>query len=245
MGGGVATDDEEGPQSHGGDLTVPLPAVLIGLGWIIGSAILGGAVGYGIGALVEFFVDGETDEADIAVLGLRGSGKTTLIRHMKDGIIRDSPDAEATLVPENYDGFLIQITDDTKLSIRSGRDVPGSPDYYCDWEEEFKSATHVLYLMNAHRASSETRYRKSVLRDIKKLRAWCRDEDRDSHGFVPEIWIVGTHCDLIERYSSENEGEFEDRVRSESGFEEIRMMMEEYIVRSVLGSLVDSDSADD
>ena len=222
---------------------MPLPLILAGLGWILGSALLGGAVGYGIGALVEFFVD--VDKARIAVLGPRGSGKTTLIRYMRGGIIRDFPNAEATSVPEKYDGFLIKIADDIKLSIKSGRDVPGSPDYYGDWEEQFKDATHVIYLMNAHRVSTEEHYRSSVLRDIRKLRKWYSDEEKDPERIVPEIWIVGSHCDRIERNSTESEGEFEDRVKSEIGFEEIRMTMDKYGVRFVFGSLVDSDAADD
>ena len=221
---------------------MPLPLILAGLIWIIGPAILGGAVGFGISRLVEFLID---DETVFAVLGPRGSGKTTLIRYMKDGIIGGYPEAEATLVPEKYDGFSIEIGEDTTVHIKSGRDVPGSPDYYDSWEEEFKSATHVLYLMNAKKASAEKRYRNSILRDIKKLRSWCSEADKDPERFVPKISIVGTHCDLIERCSSENKGEFEDRVRCKSGCEEIRMTMEKYVVRFVLGSLRDSDAADD
>lgn len=221
---------------------MPLPAILAGLWWIVGPAILGGASVYGASKLVGFFLDDEADEIGIAVLGPRGSGKTTLIRYLSDEIIFEYP--SATSVPDKYDGFSIKRGENA-IHIKSGRDVPGSPDFYSAWEEEFKNASLVLYLMNAYKASVDKRYRNSILRDIKKLRTWCCDEDRDPERFVPEIWIVGTHCDLIDQESSENRGEFEDRVRKESGFDEIRMTMGKYIVTSVLGSLKDFDVANE
>ena len=221
---------------------MPLPLILAGLGWIIGPAILGGGAGYGIAVLVESLLN---DVNHIAVLGRCGTGKTTLIHYMRDGIIRDYPNAETT-GPEKFEAFSTTIGD-KKIRIGSGRDVPGVPNYYSDWKAEFKSATHVLYLMDVHTASADIRYRKSILNDIKKLCAWCEDADRDPEQSVPKIRIVGTHCDLIERTLSEKRGEFEERVKNNSGFEKIMMTIEKYVdkVRVVFGCLRDSDAADD
>ena len=108
-------------------------------------------------------------ESRIAVLGLRGSGKTTIKRYLTDFIDKNEND---------------------KRYFKIGRDIAGSPDYYDDWKKEFECSTHVLYLMNVHKAISDIRNRKSVLRDIKKIRAWCEDL-KNAKKSVPKISIVG------------------------------------------------------
>jgi GTPase SAR1 family protein len=118
----------------------------------------------------------------IAILGPRAAGKTTLYDYLQDGTVATA--RSQTIAPTKRDALRHK---DLRLSIKKGRDVPGSDVHYPEWRRLFKKADIVFYVFDAHLTRTELDYRERLSRDGRQLRKWGADKK--------VIYLVGTHRD--------------------------------------------------
>lgn len=135
----------------------------------------------------------------IAVLGPREAGKTTLIKFLLQGKL--SEEYVATSKPEKYSGKAYSLQD-LELKIKDTTDVPGDIQSHDSWEQLYKEADLVLYLVDAKKLhDSDADYEKTVLTDMRHIGEWF-DVRKEN---PPITFLVATHCDVISEYADQPE----------------------------------------
>jgi hypothetical protein len=121
---------------------------------------------------------------DVAVLGPRAAGKTTLFDFLVESDRASGP-YTPTLTPKNTDWYR-----NTKIgvTIEKGVDVPGKESAYPFWQQAFGSADFVFYLFDAHRLRTVKGYRVVVLREARLFKTWGTEGKR--------VMMIGTHADV-------------------------------------------------
>ena len=176
---------------------------------IVGAVLASVAVG----AVLEYL-----KWKKFAVLGERSTGKTTLINFLTKGTL--SKEYIQTLSPEKTEANNFRL-EDLELKIKESIDVPGSADFYGDWEKIVQDADIVLYLLRSDKLMAGNKHiEERVKRDMGQIGRWLK---KDSQDFP--LFIIGTHCDLTDpdlTQLPENErGDYEDKLRGMSIFQEI------------------------
>jgi hypothetical protein len=120
---------------------------------------------------------------DIALLGRRLSGKTTLYEFLAHGV--STPDApEGTVGPTPTAQFRNK---DLGLTVHRGLDLPGADHFYPDWERQFRKSSKAFYLFDAHELRTNLEYADWVRLDGKKIKEWGTAGKR--------VMLLGTHAD--------------------------------------------------
>lgn len=131
------------------------------------------------------------DQRTVAILGARQTGKTALLRLLRD---IDAPEAA---LPSTASGavsgrFELDIKGET-IKFALPRDLPGSDGFgQAEWKEAFGDADHVWYLFRADliaRGDPETT--QMVRTHLELLKKWRSAVS----GKTPQIILVGTWAD--------------------------------------------------
>jgi hypothetical protein len=179
---------------------MPLP-IIIGIAAAVAAAIVGGTIALNWNQIVL-----ELKGKRLAVIGERQVGKTTLITYLKDGSV--PAEYRETVVPEKAKGERIQLNT-LQLDIKTTMDVPGTKDYYADWQKYYRESDYVLYLLRADRLlAGDAATQSRVLSDFHHIESW-----RKQHSSPPTLLLIGTHCDLDPNYASTSAGNYSDRFR--------------------------------
>jgi len=176
---------------------------------ILGVVIIAGLVfGGGTATWVywdEILVSWEGKK--VAVLGSRAVGKTCLIKFLSEGTIPESyvqTVASKKTKPRRFN------LEDLDLKIKESLDVSGSKDAYALWKEIVSKADIVMYLMRADRLiAGDVDVEKRIKADLNHISEWM--EERSPR---PDLFLIGTHCDLDQEYNTLTEdkvGDYQDR----------------------------------
>ena len=97
-----------------------------------------------------------------------------------------------TLIAEKTESNRLDLKD-LELEIEESKDVPGSEDFYGDWESITKKADVVLYLLRVDELMAGNKQTEErVKRDMGHIGKWMKKTPK-----VP-LFIIGTHCDLTD-----------------------------------------------
>lgn len=209
---------------------MPFPLILIAIGPFILAALGGGIGGLIVGLVIEVLIEKLTGK-EVAIIGARRSGKTTLASYLSSG-----------LIPENYEQTLGKnilpgrtlVLSDLKLKIYEINDVGGDKDYYKDWKEVVTKCEIVYYLANADEIMAKMETRKRVLADVKHLSGWLLENPGK------KVFFIGTHCDLISAYTKltpDNIGDFKDAFFKNEEMKEVALRLRAVDAGLILGSL--------
>ncbi|KPF86309.1 hypothetical protein IP70_08370 [alpha proteobacterium AAP38] len=136
----------------------------------------------------------ENKGKNLAVLGPRDSGKTTLVKFLLNGEI--SEEYVATAKPEKFSGRKLKLKD-LELVINDTIDVPGDIRSHDDWARLYMYADIALYLVDASRIDTgDEKYEATVRGEMRHIGEWF-NERKDK---PPRFFLVATHCDLIPEY---------------------------------------------
>jgi GTPase SAR1 family protein len=138
----------------------------------------------------------------VALLGQRGTGKTTLYNYLTDRKMDGPP--EPTLAPEPR-GW--NKNDKVGLNLKGGYDVPGGEANYRDWQDVFASASKVFYLFDAHKLRlSLDGHQQRISDDGKALRDWAKG------AHAKRIMLLGTHADTDPRCREVPIHQYQDEI---------------------------------
>ena len=176
--------------------------------WLL---LLGGAAAL---ALLDEKVKGKK----FAVLGERSTGKTALINFLTKGTF--STENTQTLIAEKTESNRLELKD-LELEIEESKDVPGSEDFYGEWESITKKADVVLYLLRVDELMAGNKQTEErVKRDMGQIGKWMKETPKEF-----PLFIIGTHCDLTDpdltKLPKNKKGYYEDKLRGMSIFREI------------------------
>jgi hypothetical protein len=144
----------------------------------------------------------------LAVLGARGVGKTHLYKFLTSGSI--SPDYSQTTIGIKMSPRRFKL-DTLNISIKEGMDVSGDEAAHAQWKELVGSADIVCYLMRADLIlNNDVATKKRVKADINAIHVWL--EEREKRGRRQDFFIVGTHCDYVDGYTSSTDDRHGDFV---------------------------------
>ena len=84
------------------------------------------------------------------------------------------------------------------LKLKDTLDLPGSKDQYPEWKQLLVKSDVVLYLLRADRLIIGDKMVEARVRDdVKHIGEWL-----DARSPRPQLFVIGTHCDLDEEYQS-------------------------------------------
>jgi len=203
---------------------VVLPIIV---GALIVTALVGGAYALNWGRLRRaFFGKG------IAVLGARGVGKTTLRTFLSTGTIPEK--YVVTDIGVKSEGRTFQLRD-LELSIKDGRDVGGDKQLYGLWKKSVLASDIVLLLVRSDKLfERDPTVEKRALADAQQISRWLEKKSEE-----PDVYLVGTHLDLVSDSISVEERR--DHFRKLSSVSRIARQLRIDGSRIVLGSLVSKD----
>lgn len=145
---------------------------------------------------------------EIAVLGPRKAGKTTLIKFLKTGKVdRSYRETTAESFGVTNESFSYKGDLDSgsiPVVLKEGMDVAGAKGFYPRWKKLAQSADLILYLFQADRVlEGDEEHRRRIREDAGQLKNWLA-----GHPGSPDVYLVATHCDkhedfkLVERESA-------------------------------------------
>lgn len=173
--------------------------VLPVLAW--GAFALVGAVAGGVYAYSKWW-----DGKSIAVLGGRGTGKTTLLNYFATKKITAS--YEQTDTKQHYSGMTVKI-DDLMLKIREGYDIGGSSINHSTWREQIDNSDVVFYIVDISRVVGKDKnqqYIDNTLNDIGAIADKVSNRKEKMH-----IIILVTHADKCPEFHKDKQA-FEKKV---------------------------------
>ncbi len=177
---------------------------------VLASVFIGGAAVGIVTSLAIDAVERAWKGKSLAVLGARGTGKTTLLRFLESGSIPTN--YKQTIAPEKISSNKIQLKE-LSLILRETFDLSGDKAAYGEWKQLYDKADIVLYLLRADRIMSGDKEMESrVLNDMRHIGAWQKERAKR-----PQVFIIGTHCDLDAVYvraaSNNRPADYEDSFR--------------------------------
>lgn len=100
----------------------------------------------GIAALVVS-VFKKTDSVNLAVLGMRQTGKTHLFNALRDKWTENPPDQTNI---EEIPQFTYTFPDGKKLTFKATKDIGGDDSFMCEYKGLLESSTHIFYFCNVY-----------------------------------------------------------------------------------------------
>lgn len=179
------------------------------------------------------------DGKSIAVLGGRGTGKTTLLNYFATKKITTA--YEQTGNKERYSGMTVEV-DGLTLKVKEGYDVSGSSMNRGTWREQIDGADVVFYIVNISRVigqGKDSRYIDDTIEDIKAIADKVSNRREKMH-----IIILATHADKCSEFHSDKHA-FEKKVARSQVIEtaEIAFGGTDYC-KVIIGSLKDTTEAE-
>ena len=133
----------------------------------------------------------------IAILGPKGSGKTTFLNHLR-GI---NSSAQEGTGREDYKTFTFTLNDGKKIKIKSGTDIGGGADYKRLYEEMIKDSDAVIIIFDVNRYLNDKKGSEADKRTYQQLThvrfKFIHDRIIKTQGKIdPErIAVIGSHKD--------------------------------------------------
>lgn len=206
--------------------------VLPVLAW--GAFALVGAVAGGVYAYSKWW-----DGKSIAVLGGRGTGKTTLLNYFATKKITAS--YEQTDTKQRYSGMTVKMGDLT-LKIKEGYDVGGTSFNHSTWREQIDNSDVVFYIVDISRVirqDKDQQYINNTINDIEAIADNVSGRKDKMH-----IIILATHADKCPEFYKDKQA-FEKKVARSQVIEtaEIAFGGADYC-KVIIGSLKDTTEAE-
>lgn len=206
--------------------------VLPVLAW--GAIALVGAVAGGAYAYSKWW-----DGKSIAVLGGRGTGKTTLLNYFDTKEVITT--YEQTDTKKRYSGMTVKIGDLT-LKIKDGYDIGGSSINHGTWREQIDNSDVVFYIVDISRVigqAKDEQYINNTLNDIRAIADKVSNRKEKMH-----IIILATHADKCSAFHKDKQA-FEKKVARSQVIEtaEIAFGGTNYC-KVIIGSLKDTTEAE-
>ena len=186
---------------------------------IVGAGLVAGAAAVGFAGIIAAIAEALKGKR-LAVLGEGKVGKTVLIDFLTKGVF--SKEYVRTVYPKDTEANDFKL-EDLELKINESRDVPGNDDYYSDWEDIFKKANIVLYLlrtdklMEGHKPTEDR-----VKKDMGQIGRWLKKYPKKF-----PLLIVGTYCDLttpdLTMLPEDERRAYENKIRGMPIFQEIAL----------------------
>lgn len=159
---------------------------------------------------------------NIAVLGQRATGKTTLLKFLINGEITVA--YEQTLMKKKItkqkklQSKKIHLSD---LELKSSKasscinpdsyDVGGSEDQHAIWKEVSTDADVLIYLFDVNKWLSNSQLESQIESDIKVIERIIRDKPSQ------KIMLIGTHLDQDEEYNAAKDKiAYKDEIKGET-----------------------------
>lgn len=138
------------------------------------------------------------DGNSIAVLGMKGSGKTTFLHNLSGGAI---PLGEGTSL-ENYKEFKIVIDNKKEIKIKSGEDIPGSDSFFGMYEKLIKEKDITFFFFNAYEFLNNNEYKKKTKQRLYLIFTVISQKYNEGGKGLDELKkryaIIGTHSDKFD-----------------------------------------------
>lgn len=189
------------------------------------------------------------DGKSIAVLGGRGTGKTTLLNYFDTKKITTA--YEQTDTKQRYSGMTVKM-DGLTLKVKEGYDVSGSSMNHGTWREQIDGADVVFYIVDISRVIGQGKdqyYIDNTKNDIEAIAKEVENRrikvDKSSnHKVKMHIIILATHADKCPEFHTDRQA-FEKKVaRSQViGTAEIEFGGTDYC-KVIIGSLKDTTEAE-
>ena len=183
---------------------MPLPLIPIFIALAVGG-VTGGAIASNW-ENITYALQGK----NIAVLGARAVGKTTLLKYMEKGILIER--YKQTVDKQAIERKHIQLGD-LDIRINKTADVSGDKAAYGVWKKLFEDADVVLYIVRTdmllkHDLSAEKRAED----DLKQIQGWIKECKSNK-----QFFIVGNHWDSDPDFKNlvpSQIGDYVDRFRA-------------------------------
>lgn len=158
-----------------------------------GMTLVGGAASFLAFKKTDLFNKKKT--IGLAVLGLKGSGKTTLQNYLRNTSHGGSTPLTGTSLHE------VRITSgDRTIIIKSGKDVSGSDEAIThQYEELIEQCDHILFITDANRLNKNKEYHKKSRGLLNKINKKLKTEKDEK-----KLILIGSHKDLLEKADKSN-----------------------------------------
>lgn len=133
--------------------------------------------------------------SSIAVLGMKGSGKTTFLHNVSGGTI---PLGEGTSL-ENYKEFKILIND-KEIKIKSGEDIPGSDSFFGMYEKLIEEKDITFFFFNAYEFLNNNEYKKKTKQRLYLIFTVLSKKGKGLDELKKRYAIIGTHSDKFDNH---------------------------------------------
>lgn len=129
--------------------------------------------------------------SSIAVLGMKGSGKTTFLHNISDGEIAIG---EGTSI-NKYKSFYVKFGDDKTMKIYSGDDIPGGDDFVRSYEEMILKSYICFFVFNAYLYLNNEKYRKET--NMRMFHIYDKIQKKNPDVMNKKYAIIATHLDKL------------------------------------------------
>lgn len=184
---------------------MPLPLIVVWIGIGVASLLVGTSIAVKWDD-IQIALKGKR----LAVFGARGVGKTHLIEFLATGSI--PAEYKQTVAPEKATSRRFQLKE-LDLKVKDTLDISGDKAAYGEWKELYNQADVVFYLLRADRLiTGDKEVEIRVKQDLHHIGDWLKERGPQR----PNLFIVGTHCDLDDNFNKlpkDKIGEYVDRFQ--------------------------------
>lgn len=184
--------------------SMPLPLFPIVIAFTVGG-VAGGAVASNWENIMY-----EIEGKQIAVLGARAVGKTTLLKYMEKGILIER--YKQTLDKQEIERKHIQLGN-LDIKLKKTDDVSGSKDAYGVWKKLFEESDLILYIVRTDMLlKHDSKTEKRVEDDLRQIQDWIKECKSKK-----QFFIVGNHWDTdpgFKNLTPSQMGDYVDRFRA-------------------------------
>jgi GTPase SAR1 family protein len=146
---------------------------------------------------------------NITILGAIETGKTTLHKYLREGVIVTEHDAtkRKTTVEKNY-----YKLGELELLIKEGTDISGQQDFLKDWKEIFRTCDICFYMFDTSKIyNGDKEYIEKIYFHLTHMDNWKKE-----FKINPYLIMIGGFADKIPEYHTLNKSNiqlFEQKIR--------------------------------
>jgi len=177
----------------------------------------------------------------IAVLGARGVGKTTLLKYIEKGMIAKHGQ---TIAKQEIESKHLKLGD-IDIRLKKTEDVPGDTVAYGVWKKLFDESDLIFYVVRTDMLlKNDLATEKRSEDDLKQIQGWIKESKSKK-----QFFIIGNHWDsdpTFKNLTDETEGNYSDRFRSLPIVKQMTQLAGgNASVKFALGSLANKKYADE
>lgn len=177
---------------------------------------------------------------NLAILGARKSGKSTIHKFIEEGVIYAEYEYKPSHEVNKTKGGKLKIAD-LDLYIKAGRDVTGDPER-AQWNEVIEISDFTMYVFRIDWIiEGKKDYQKRIMDDLKSISKTVIERQRNNPKF--RACLLGTHFDLVNT-PNDDKLQIETKFKNHEFFKQGALLMGGSAKTSiVLGSLSNPDDA--